>query len=197
MRGLPLYEFIRGPLIAVGEDYAIIEAGDIGYRLKVPASSVSRISGASGPIQLYTFLRVRDDAMVLYGFATIEEREIFARVCTVAGVGPGIGLNILSGITIDEFRHAVATGQSKVLERVKGVGRKTAQRLVLELKEVLGAEGGSVTIPHGQSHAVAADAVAALLAIGFTPHEADSGVSKALRSHPEADVTEIVRLATQ
>lgn len=175
----------------------MIEAGDIGYRLKVPASSASRISGTSGPVQLYTFLRVRDDSMVLYGFSTIEEREIFARVCTVAGVGPGIGLNILSGITIEEFRHAVATGQSKVLERVKGVGRKTAQRLVLELKEVLGAAGGPVTLPHGQTSVVSADAAAALLAIGFTPHEADQAVSAALRENPEAGVSEIVRIATR
>lgn len=135
--------------------------------------------------------------MVLYGFATLEEREIFARVCTVSGVGPQIALAILSGISIDEFRQAVSTKQSRILERVKGVGRKTAQRLVLELEEVLGSTGGPVTLPTAQTNSVTADAVAALLAIGFTPQEAENAVHVALRENPEAGISEIVRIATR
>ncbi len=181
-----------------------MEAGGIGYRLKVPASSASRLGSGpardgGGTARLYTVCRFKDDAFHLYGFVTVEERNIFERVCSVTGVGPGIAMAILSGIPIDEFRTAVLTDQARVLEKIKGVGRKTAQRLVLELKDVLARDGGPVVLPAAgvTANRTTSDAIAALTAIGFAPGEAEASVSKAQRLHPDADLEELIKYATR
>ena len=158
-----------------------------------------RIGGGEGTVRLFTVCRLKDEAFQLYGFSTVEERDVFERVCSVSGVGPGIAMAILSGIPIDEFRLAVLSDQFRVLEKIKGVGRKTAQRLVLELKEVLARDGGPVTVPTPGLRAdhTVSDAVAALTVIGFSPTEAEAAVAKAQRQHPEADLESLIKFATR
>ena len=179
----------------MADGVAVVEVGGIGYRLRVPLFSAETLRGRSRA-HLFTTLRVRDDQVHLYGFATIEERSVFERLCTISGIGPGTALAILSGIPIQEFRNAVSAGQVKVLERSKGIGRKTAQRVILELKEilVLNDEGESLArwTPLGE------DAVSALMALGFPQGHAEPAVRKALETLPqESPLEEVIRAATR
>ena len=178
----------------VGEEFAVIEARGIGYQLRVPRSTAMAI-GSSSWVRLYTSLRIRDEHMLLYGFATQEEREIFERICTISGVGAGTALAILSGIPIEEFRSAVLAGQAQVLQRVKGIGRKTAERLVLELKEVFAtAEGVAVSAGARQ---LAGDAIDAMITLGSSIGEAEHSVRLALQKLPaSASLEQVIKFAS-
>ena len=188
-----MYEYLSGTLISITDEHAIVDVGGIGYSVRIPRSTREALEGRTRA-QLYTALRLRDEQLHLYGFATVEEREIFARVCTISGIGPGTALMILSGIPLDEFRVAVRDGQVKVLERIKGIGRKTAQRLILELREVL----VDVTTEAPTWPSIGEDAVGAMIAIGYTLAQAEEAVRAALEDLPANPALEdLVKRATR
>lgn len=190
-----VYEHISGTLVHCGPDVAVIEVGGLGYRLKVSTATAEAIRGATR-VTLHTVLRLREERLVLYGFATSEERAVFDRLCNVAGVGPGTALTILSGVSLDEFRAAILGNDVRLLQRVKGIGRKTAERLVLELKDVFGAEPMSfITKPTG---GLEADAIGALVALGFPAGQALDAVRSALRDLPDtATLEDLIKRATR
>ena len=197
-----MYEHFSGTLERIAGELAVIDVGGVGYRLKVPASTAHTLR-AGAPAKLYATHRFQNDVFHLYGFATREEREVFERVCNVTGVGPAIGLSILSALPIDDFRDVVLRGETKALEKVKGVGKKTAQRLILELRGVLEEEDlrpadESTPGPVGPAD----DAVKALVALGFPQGEAQSRVERAVasvgdRDPADVEVGELVRLASR
>lgn len=190
-----MYDYISGTLVSLTDDLAVVDVGGIGYQIRVPRSSSAAVAGRTR-VHFHTALRLRDEQFQLYGFATLEEREIFQRVCTIAGIGPGIALAILSGIPIEEFREAVRAGNVKILERIKGVGKKTAQRLILELKEVLvlDAPSGAVSSwpPFGEL------AVSALVTIGYTQGQAEQAVGAVIEEFSDdSDLGDVVKRATR
>jgi len=141
--------------------------------------------------------RFQNEVFHLYGFASREEREVFDRVCSVTGVGPAIGLAILSSLPIDQFRGVVLRGESKALEKIKGVGKKTAQRLILELRGVL-EESDLCPAESAVESGPADDAVKALISLGFHGSEAESRVRTAIESSKGSlSVADLVRLATR
>src|SRR5881409_1713703 len=169
--------FLRGKLVEVLPTRATIEVHGVGYEALIPLSSFDRLPPPGAEVHLLTHLAIRDDAHVLYGFMTAAERDLFRLLIhTVSGIGPKIALNILSGINVTTFRGAVAAGDVKVLSQISGVGKKTAERIVVELKDRIGAAGAweaaSAQRALSPEEQKVNDAVLALIALGFKQTEA-------------------------
>src|SRR5690348_7040994 len=186
--------FLQGKLIEALPTQVIVEVNGVGYEALIPLSSFDKLPQPGAPIKLLTHLVIREDAHSLYGFMTGPERELFRLLInTVSGIGPKIALNVLSGISVTAFRGAVANQDIKALSQISGVGKKTAERIVVELKDKIGAAGAweaasaqRALAPQDQK---LNDAVLALLALGFKQVEAHDSVRKAQVSlGPQATV---------
>lgn len=169
--------FLQGRLAEASPSHATMEVQGVGYEVLIPLSSYDKLPAVGQEVRLLTHLVVREDAHVLYGFATGPERELFRLlISTVGGIGPKTALSILSGMSPVAFRGAVATGDVKALARISGVGKKTAERIVVELKDKVGVaagwEAGSAGRSVSPSEQRISDAAAALVALGFKPQEA-------------------------
>jgi Holliday junction DNA helicase RuvA len=192
---------LHGKLVDALPSLAVIDVHGVGYEVLIPLSSFDRLPPVGQEVRLLTHLAVREDAHILYGFVTPSERDLFRLLIhTVSGIGPKIALGILSGLSVNAFRSAVAAQDVKALSAVSGVGRKTAERIVVELKDKIAAFGVDTSTP-GSPRAVLpepearlADAAAALVALGFKPAEAQESVrAAAALLGPDATVEKIVR----
>jgi Holliday junction DNA helicase RuvA len=194
-----LITFLNGKLVEALPTLAVVEVNGVGYEVLIPLSSYDKLPPPGQPVRLLTHLVVREDAHVLYGFVTPAERELFRLlVNTVSGIGPKIALNILSGINVTAFRGAVAAGDTKMLSQISGVGKKTAERIIIELKDRIG-PGGALEAASAQ-RALSADeqkindAALALVALGYKPAEAHESVRAAQAAlGPAAGIEELVR----
>jgi Holliday junction DNA helicase RuvA len=191
--------YLHGKLIDALPTQATIEVGGVGYDVLIPLSSYDKLPPPGQPVKILTHLVVREDAHILYGFMTATERELFRLLInTVSGIGPKIALNILSGITVTAFRGAVAGGDARMLSQISGVGKKTAERIIIELKDKIGP--GGVLEAQSAQRALSAgeqkinDAVLALVALGYKLAEAHETIraTQALLG-PSAGVEELVR----
>lgn len=197
----PLFDYLQGELVELSSDDAVLDVHGHGYRVRVPVSTAAALGSVGRTVKVWTVARLRDDAWTIFGFATREERQMFESMCSVSSVGPAVALSLLSGIPTPEFLAAIAENNPRPLERVKGVGKKTAQRICLELKDRIGdwqiVGAGSAVAGARAGGAANSDAIAALLAIGFQPGEAEEVVERIRRGNPDAGVAEVVKLATQ
>jgi holliday junction DNA helicase RuvA len=184
---------IQGKVASTGRDHVIIVAGGIGYKVFAPFPTLERIDH-SGETFLNTVLIVREDSMTLFGFATTTEREIFEILLTVNGVGPKTALAILSTLSIDNLRNAVIAERADVLSRVPGIGKKTAQKVLIELKDKL--KLGLDTAPVSVFDDVNSDVMDALVALGYSIVEAQTAIQSLPMDAPQ-NVEERVRLALQ
>ncbi len=167
---------LTGVLLEKQPPMVSLEVQGVAYELDVPMSTLYQLPATGATITLFTHLQVREDAHLLYGFATDEERQLFRQLLKVNGVGARTALAILSGLSAQELRHAVAAQDSGRLVRIPGIGKKTAERLILELKDRLsGAIGGSGP---KSAPSVRDDALRALLALGYSEKEASAALSK-------------------
>jgi len=191
--------YLHGKLMEALPTQITVDVNGVGYDVLIPLSSFDKLPAPGQPVKILTHLVVREDAHVLYGFMTPGERGLFRLlVQTVSGIGPKIALNILSGISVTAFRGAVASGDLKMLSHISGVGKKTAERIVIELKDKIGP--GGVLEAQSAQRALSAgeqkinDAVLALVALGFKPAEAHEAIrgSQAMLG-PEASLEELVR----
>jgi Holliday junction DNA helicase RuvA len=191
--------FLHGKLVEMLPTQVIVEVHGVGYEVLIPLSSFDKLPQPGQEIRLLTHLAVREDAHILYGFMSAAEREMFRLlVNTVSGIGPKIALNILSGISVVAFRGAVANGDVKALSQISGVGKKTAERIVVELKDKVGATGAweasSAQRALSPDEQRVNDAVLALLALGFKQIEAHDSVRRVQASlGAQATVEELVR----
>ena len=192
---------LRGKLMEALPTRVTVDVGGVGYEALIPVSSYERLPPPGGEVLLLTHLAVREDAHVLYGFMTARERDLFRMLIQhVSGVGPKLALNVLSGMSPEAFRAAVASGDVKALSRINGVGKKTAERIVVELRDKM---GGAEAMPVEAGRAISGpkdqklnDAVSALLALGFKQAEALSMIKRAWNAlGAEAGVEELVRTA--
>ncbi|HWD19854.1 MAG TPA: Holliday junction branch migration protein RuvA [Verrucomicrobiae bacterium] len=191
--------FLQGQLVEAHPTQVVIDVNGVGYDALIPLSSFDKLPAPGQPVKLLTHLAVREDAHVLYGFMTVGERDMFRLLIhSVSGIGPKIALNILSGINLVALRSAVASGDVKALSQISGVGKKTAERIIIELKDKVGA-GGGVT-PSVAARALSADeqktndAVLTLTTLGFKPVDAHQAVRAAQAVlGPDAKVEELVR----
>ena len=177
--------FLHGKLIESLPTQAIVEVHGVGYAVLIPLSSFDKLPAPGGDLLLLTHLAIREDAHVLYGFMTAGERDLFRMLINnVSGIGPKTALNILSGMNATAFRGAVASGDVKALSQISGVGRKTAERIVVELKDKIGAAGAWEAASDKRSLSSADqkinDAVLALMALGFKQPDAHDAVRGAL-----------------
>ena len=176
--------FLHGKLVEALPTRVVMAVNGVGYEALIPLSSYDKLPQPGQELKLLTHLVVREDAHVLYGFMSSPERELFGLLIdTVSGIGPKIALNVLSGISVTAFRGAVANQDIKVLSQISGVGKKTAERIVVELKDRIGAAGAWEALsaqralsPEDQK---INDAVLALMALGFKQVEAHDSVRKA------------------
>lgn len=189
---------VRGKLIHTEAELAVVECGGVGYACRTTFNTLQRIAGDE-QVTLYTYLSVREDAVELYGFAEREELKCFKLLISISGVGPKAALSILSGMNTQRFALCVATGDAKALTQVKGIGTKTAQRIVLELKDKLAGETISVRGTNGMAQGSAAvpgsniaEAVTALEVLGYTEGEALSVLGKL---DPALPVEELIKKA--
>ena len=193
--------FLAGQLVEALPTHVVVDVHGVGYEVFIPLSSFDKLPAPGQPVRLLTHLVVREDAQVLYGFATAGERDLFRLLINiVSGVGPKLALNILSGMTPVMFRGAVAGGDVKALSRISGVGRKMAERLVVELKDKVGAPGAWEASSQARALSPADqrvnDAVLALIALDFKPPEAQEAVRAVQALLGEAaTVEELVRAA--
>lgn len=177
--------FLKGKLVEAIPTQAIVEVHGVGYEVLIPLSSFDKLPVPGGDVTLLTHLAVREDAHVLYGFMTSGERDLFRMLINnVSGIGPKTALNVLSGMNATAFRGAVANGDVKALSQISGVGRKTAERIVVELKDKIGAAGAWEASSDKRALSAADqkinDAVLALMALGFKQPDAHEAVRGAL-----------------
>jgi len=165
---------IEGRLLEKNPPAILVDVGGVGYEIDVPMSTFYQLPAVSERVVLLTHLAVREDAHQLYGFATAAERAAFRELIRISGIGARTALAVLSGLSVTELAQAVTLQESGRLTRIPGIGKKTAERLLLELKGKLGAELGSAAMPAaGDAHA---DVLHALLALGYNEREATSAV---------------------
>ncbi len=191
--------YLRGELAEKEPTRAVIEACGVGYELFIPLSTFDRLPKPGSEVKLLAHHYVREDGEALYGFATAAEKELFAKLTAVGGVGPKLALSILSGGSVGEISLAIASGGVKRLSSIKGVGKKTAEKICIELKDKVNAIAALAATQRGAAKDEAPilhDAILALSALGFNDETANKMVGEALAKNPDAKDTEtIVRLA--
>ncbi len=191
-----MYDFIRGKLIEAAPTYVVIEAAGVGYKLFTPANLLGSREAQGEEILLYTSWVVRELSQTLYGFLERQERNLFDVLLSVTGIGPKIALAILGSLTLDDLYHAIQTDDFLSLSKVPGIGKKTAERLLLELrrKEGLFASSQKSYKPKGKVH----DALQALLNLGYNQISAEKALKKAMETLPEeSDLSTLISAALQ
>ena len=188
---------LTGKVSSCAPDLVLLDVHGVGYEVRIPLSTFYRLAsaGSSGAVSLHVHTHVREDAWQLFGFATLEERSAFEQLIGISGIGPRIALAVLSGIGVDELRQTVWRGDRERLQRIPGVGRKTAERMLLELRDKMGLEpaadedGARVVV--GLPGSVEADAISALVNLGYSQRLAESAVAGAVASASAADVSKL------
>lgn len=190
--------YVRGVLTEKSPTRAVLEAAGVGYELQIPISTYEKLPREGAEAKLLAYHCVREDDEILFGFATAHERELFVKLTGVSGVGPKIALAILSGASVGELALAIASGDAKRLAAVKGVGKKTAAKICVELRDKVDALAFSARGADGRPAAspIAADAVAALRALGFSDETSAKMVADILAKNPDAESVErVIKLA--
>lgn len=192
-----MYEYITGRLEEVSPTDAIVEACGVGYDLLISLSTFSKIQGAQGKnVKLYTTHLVREDDETLYGFADRAERSVFTQLISVSGVGPGSARMILSAMTADEVKEAVVMGDVNRFKAVKGIGLKTAQRIIVDLKDKIGKGGEEFSFAGAQAaSAVREEAMGALTMLGFAKPAVEKTLEKLLKENPDYSLEELIKRA--
>lgn len=176
-----MYYYIKGKLALKDLNYAVVEAGGVGYMIYTSMKSLSELGEAGSAVTMYTYLSVREDAHDLFGFTTVEEKNMFLHLLSVSGVGPKAALAILSVVTPAQFAVAVVTNDVKTITKASGVGPKLAQRVILELKDKLKTEDLELTAQESaeiSSSDSMNEAVSALVVLGYSANDAKAAVSK-------------------
>lgn len=188
---------LRGKVIEAYPNRLVVGVHGVGYEVLVPISTFDRLHAAEGvEVDLRTHLHIRETAHTLYGFATEEERDVFLMLIErVSGIGPAIAMAVLSGMPVPRFKNCVVNGNTAELSRIKGLGKKTAERIVLELKDKVGVTDTWQDAAAGAVSATAADAELALLALGYKQVEARKAVRGALEADPAATTESLLRAA--
>ena len=190
-----MYYYIRGKYITRKDNFVVIEAGGIGYKIYTSALNLEKMPAAGTEITMYTHLYVREDVQDLYGFSSNEEITLFLQLMSVSGIGPKAALSIMSVMTCEQFALAVITNDTKAITKAQGVGPKVAQRIILELKDKLKTENAlpediKATSVEQENHQ--SEAVTALVVLGYTANEAKRAVSGV---DPELPVEIIIKEA--
>ncbi len=195
-----MIEYIKGTLAELTPAMAVIEAAGVGYGLNISLNTYTAIQGKA-EAKLYVYESIREDAHSLFGFASKKERELFVLLISVSGVGPGTARMVLSSLSPKELCDSISTGNERLIKAVKGIGLKTAQRIIVDLKDKIVALGIADEVPVGGTievpvnNKVKDEAVSALTMLGFSPAPTHKVVVQILREQPDATVEEVIKLA--
>ena len=191
-----MISYVRGLLDHKEPNHVIVDVGGMGYEIFIPLSTYRELPPVGDQVKLYTHHHVREDAVNLYGFLSSEEKEVFEMVLSISGVGAKIALSILSFMSVDEFRGAVAQGNMKALTKIPGIGKKSAERMVLELKDKIGKIHVDERMVGLLAEKSASDAVSALLSLGASQSAAEYAVYRAERLlGKEAKIEDVITQA--
>lgn len=196
-----MIEYIKGELTEVTPAYAVVEAHGVGYGMNISLNTYSGIQNKK-EVKLYAFESIREDAHVLFGFASKQEREMFLLLITVSGVGANTARMILSAMSAAELCNVISTGNEKMLKTVKGIGLRTAQRIIVDLKDKIATSAIAEEMPAGivvqaaaMNNEVRDEAIGALTMLGFAPAPSAKVVSAILSDNPQLPVEQVVKLA--
>ena len=195
-----MIEYIRGELTELTPALATVETAGVGYALNISLNTYSAVQGRK-EVKLYVYEAIREDAYVLYGFYNKKERELFQLLISVSGVGAGTARMVLSSMSVSELCSAISMGNERVMKGIKGIGLKTAQRIIVDLRDKIVALGIADEIPAGGTlatpinNAVKDEAVAALTMLGFSPAPTQKVVVQILQAQPDLPVEQVVKLA--
>lgn len=189
-----MYDYIKGTLVETTPAYAVVDCGGIGYHLHISVNTYSRVA-QEREVKLYVHQIVREDALLLYGFFTREERALFRALISVSGIGANTANVMLSSMSVDEITAAIVTENVSAIKSVKGIGLKTAQRVIIELKDKIGKGNAALDLTAAPSAAVKEEAEAALVALGFAKALVVKTVDKLLSANRDATVEELIKLA--
>jgi holliday junction DNA helicase RuvA len=195
--------FLRGKLLEKHPNQVILDTGGVGYDVVIPVSTFSALPAAGADVALRIYTHVREDALALFGFLTPQEKALFERLISVSGIGPSLAIKVLSGLATPAIIDAIRGGQVEQLVRIPGVGKKTAERMVLELKDKLEGLGGG-SAPSGVAvrdepalSAIEQDVLSALLNLGCNRASAEAAVRKAQAAEPAAAFEPMFRKALE
>lgn len=196
-----MYAYLKGTIEEIGEDDLVIEVNQIGYRVMVSARTANQVEGIGSFVKLYTYTLVREDAFMLYGFLRRDELMLFKKLITVNGIGPKGGLAILSVLDVDELRFAILSGDAKAISKAPGIGAKTAERVILDLRDKISLEdtlqadsarvNGIITEDVGDQRK---EAVEALTALGYSATDALKAV-KQVEITPDINTETVLKQA--
>ena len=192
-----MFAYLKGNLAFKNNENAVVDVGGVGYSLQIPFSTYKLLPDIDNEVKLYTYMAVREDNISLFGFFSNEEKKIFEQLISVSGIGPKIGIGILSDITPAEFSLAVITDDVNRLTKISGIGKKTAQRMIIELKDKMKKEdiADTTDVPSTQfsNNSNAEEAIAALQVLGYSNKDAVSMVNSVIKEGMQ--VEEIIKLA--
>ena len=185
--------YLEGRLVEEEPTHVVVENGGVGYFVQIPVSSYKKFPSTSQGVKIFTHLHVREDDLQLFGFATREERHLFRLLISVSGVGPRLAQSVLSGISVEQFRTCMARGDLVPLTAIPGVGKKTAQRLLVDLREKVGVETDGADVDGRLGGEVESDlerdAVKALISLGCRPREAQRLIQAVCRKEAAEELT--------
>ena len=185
-----MYAYLKGTLEEITEDAIVVEVGNIGYNIRVSTTTADLLPGIGSEVKIYTYTMAREDAFTLYGFLSRDDLEIFKKLITVNGIGPKGGLAILSVMNADALRFAIMAGDAKSIAKAPGVGNKTAERVILDLRDKISLEdtllglgeptvtSGGAAVGAGTDNVMKREAIEALVALGYSASDATNAVKK-------------------
>ena len=196
-----MYSYIRGELAEINSDHIVLDVNGIGYQIYIPTNSLNYLPSIGEMVKIHTYLYIREDAMMLYGFLTRDDLDMFKMLITVSGIGPKGGLGILSTLSTDDLRFAVLSDDAKAIAKAPGIGAKTAQRVIIDLKDKMSLEEAfEKKLEHTtdkvlpENNSIKNDVVLALNALGYSSTESLKAVSK-VEITEDMDVEDVLKAA--
>lgn len=196
-----MYAYVKGILAEIEPDHIVVEVNGIGYNVYIPTNCLDYLPSVGEECKIYTYLYLREDAMMLYGFLTKDDLELFKKLITVSGIGPKGAVGVLSVLSADDLRFAILSGDAKAIAKAPGIGVKTAQRVILELKDKISLEDAfekkiehTNALTKNTNHQIRNDAVLALTALGYSSAESLKVVSK-VEITEDMDVEAVLKAA--
>ncbi len=189
-----MYEYIKGTLEELSPAEAVVECHGIGFRLQISLNTYNRLQGQK-EVRIYVYHHIREDEETLYGFCDKEERRIFTLLIGVSGIGPNTARMVLSSLTADEVSTAVISGDVNRIKGVKGIGLKTAQKVIIELKDKISKGGAELDLSGGTAGANTSEACSALVMLGFTKNAVEKTVASIVKKEPGLSLEDIIKKA--
>ncbi|MBI5345712.1 MAG: Holliday junction branch migration protein RuvA [Chlamydiae bacterium] len=187
-----MYEHIKGQLILADNSKVVIEANGIGYKIFIPLSSFAKLPNIGSDLLIYVVLIVREDAHTLYGFLSKEEKELFELLINISGIGPKTANNLIGHIDFENFQQAIANNDTRLISKVPGIGKKTSERLVIELKDKF---KNFVKISNTSTNTTLFDAINALINLGYNPMQAQKAARLAYEENKETSLSNLITSA--